>query len=270
MLTSGGQLSNDVLCLQGKHLGLRDFLKRRREEPSTGQGEKRPEKHPRELRDAWLAFETDYPDRALQLAEPHLHSSNPDLAVDAKKLVALIHFRRRDYATALPLFRAVVTTHDDAGNWFNVCTAATLGGDIELGEQAFQQALAAQQRGAVSDGLSIPFMRQYYACALRDRGEFSKALIQIEELRSIYEHLKITDDTFVYIRGVPFLSHTMETAIDVFRRLGESTVWQRWIDSFAEKLDDEGREYLGSIKQRLANGTEPGAAADGGRDSRSS
>jgi len=83
----------------------------------------------------------------------------------------------------------------------------------------------------------------------------SSGTSQIEELRSIYEQLKITDDTFVYIRGVPFLSHTMDVAVDVFRGLGESFAWSQWIDSFAEKLDDEGREYLESVAQRLAPGT---------------
>ena len=109
----------------------------------------------------------------------------------------------------------------------------------------------------MSDGLSSPFIRQYYACALRDRGEFARAFEQVEELRAIYEQLKITDDTFVYIRGVPFLSHTMDVAVDVFRGLGDSFDWQQWVDAFAKNLDDEGREYLQSVKERLASSTRP-------------
>lgn len=239
-------------------MGLRDFLRRRRDQPRTEADDNRRTRRRPELRDAWLAFETDYPDRALELATQYCDSRDAELAADAKKLVALIRFRRGQYDTALALFRDVVAVHDDAGNWFNMATAATLGGDIESGRDAFDRALAAIQRGDVSDGLSSPFMRQYYACALRDRGEFTKALEQIEELRTIYEQLKITDDTFVYIRGVPFLSHTMDVAVDVFRGLGDSFDWHQWIDSFAKKLDDEGRDYLNSVKQRLTTGTEIG------------
>ena len=237
-------------------MSLRNFLKRHREDPRTTQSEdRRTQRHP-ELRDAWLALETDYVDRALELATQHTNSRDVELAADAKKLVALIQFRRGQYKTALALFRDVVAVHDDAGNWFNVATAATLDGEIESGRTAFDRALAAIERGNVADGLSSPFIRQYYACALRDRSEFTRALEQIEALRSIYEQLKITDDTFVYIRGVPFLSHTMEVAVDVFHGLGDGFDWNQWIESFARKLDDEGREYLNTVKQRLINGTE--------------
>lgn len=237
-------------------MGLRNFLNRRRDQPRTEEPDNHRPQHSRELRDAWLAFETNYLDRAFELATQYRDSSDAELAADAKKLVALVQFRRRQYETAIVLFRDVVTVHDNAGNWFNVAIAATLGGDTESGRDAFDRALAAIVRGDVSDGLSSPFMRQYYACALRDRGEFAKALEQIEKLREIYEQLKITDDTFVYIRGVPFLSHTMDLAVDVFRSIGDSFDWHHWIDAFARKLDDEGREHLNTVKQRLTNGTE--------------
>ncbi len=236
-----------------------DFFKRGREKRAREQETREqedgmaPVRRP-ELRDAWFAFETDSPDRGLELATPYMEAAEPGLAADAKKLVALIRFRRNDYEGALVLFRDVVAVNDDAGNWFNIATAATLGGNIELGYDAFGRALTAHHQGASNDGLSVPFMRQYYACALRDRGEFARAFQQIEELRLIYEQLKITDDNFVYIRGVPFLSHTMDVAVDVFRGLGESFDWSTWIESFAEKLDDEGRGYLGAVAESLADG----------------
>lgn len=50
-------------------MGLRDFVKRRREQPCVVQDNKRRPKYQPELRDAWLALKTDFPDRALRLAE---------------------------------------------------------------------------------------------------------------------------------------------------------------------------------------------------------
>jgi hypothetical protein len=69
----------------------------------------------------------------LELAAQFTDSGDAKLAADAKKLVALIRFRREEYDIALALFRDVVAVHNDAGNWFNIATAATLGGDIESG-----------------------------------------------------------------------------------------------------------------------------------------
>lgn len=214
----------------------------------------KPERRP-ELRDAWRALETDELDTASSLAEKHVYALDADLARESKKIIALVQFRNKHYATAAPLFHEVAKSSTDAADWFNVCTSATLAGDVSLGEHAFQQALNSQQASGYAQQPSIPFMRQYFACALRDRHEYKKALEQIEELRAIYEQLKITDDTFVYIRGVPFLSHTMNVAVDVFRGLGGSFDASVWIDRFASKLDDEGREYLQMVKQRLVNGT---------------
>ena len=92
---------------------------------------------------------------------------------------------------------------------------------------------------------------QYYACALRGVSEHKLALIQINELRKIYEQLKITDSTFLYLRGVPFLSHTMDVAVDVFKGLGRDFSPKEWIDDFAKKLDEEGQQYLIEVQKTL-------------------
>ena len=236
-------------------MGLRDFFKRRSEKMPVGKEGRHQPVRRAELSEAWIALETNEPDRGVALAAPYMESADQELAADAKKIFALVRFRRNDYEGALLLFWDVVAVNDDSGNWFNVATAATLGGNIEVGREAFEHALTAQQQRPNPEELSIPFMRQYYACALRDRGEFFRSLEQIEELRSIYEQLRITDDHFVYLRGVPFLAHTMDVAVDVFRGLGESFIWSDWLDSFAERLDAEGREYLESVAERLANGS---------------
>lgn len=237
-------------------MGLRDFFKSRRNREgsdtntaSDGGAERR-----RELRDAWRALETEDFDSAINHAQEFMDAVDDALALESRKIVSLGQFRKENYSTAVPLFHEIAKTTNDVGDWFNVITSATMAGDIELGEHAFDQALRLQKSADYSEQPSVPFMRQYFACALRDRGEYEKALGQIEELRSIYEQLKITDDTFVYIRGVPFLSHTMDVAVDVFRGLDNTFDSIGWIDSFATKLDDEGREYLQTVKERIAMG----------------
>jgi tetratricopeptide (TPR) repeat protein len=179
------------------------------------------------------------------------------LSRQAKKFTALALFRKGDYAAAGDLFQELAADSHEAGDWFNVATSATLAGEIDLGERAFELACKCQEAAGYRQQPSLPLMRQWYAAALRDRGEFARSLRQIEQLRTIYEQLKITDDTFVYIRGVPFVSATMNVAVDVFRGLGDAFDGPAWIDAFARSLDDEGKQYLAEVKHRLDDGRPP-------------
>lgn len=178
------------------------------------------------------------------------HQSKP-IVKDANKLMGMALFRLAEYKEALPYFKKAAEYKPEVNDWFNVITSGTLSGDVEAGRKAFDKAVQLQLESGYKEQPSIPLMRQYYACALRDIGAYDLALEQINELRQIYEQLKITDTTFVYIRGVPFLSHTMDVAVDVFNGLGASFDAQAWIDSFSSKLDEEGQEYLKVVKARI-------------------
>jgi tetratricopeptide (TPR) repeat protein len=241
-------------------MNLRDFMRTIWKTGDTPQQkrEQQPELR-RELREVRLAFEVDEDfDKAISLARPFLESSDDELRIQARRHTALSLFRKNNYSQALSLFRELAENSNEAGEWFNVVTSATLAGDIAGGEDAFEKAVKCQEVAGYSQQPSVPFMRHWYACALQDRKEYAKALHQIEELRTIYEQLKITDDTFVYIRGVPFFSHTMNVAVDVFRGLGSSFNAIGWIEAFARKLDEEGQTYLAEVKTRLMedNGTD--------------
>lgn len=113
-----------------------------------------------ELRAAWLALETDYLDRAVKRATPYLNANDPKLSANAMKIVALVCFRRANYAKACALFQEAAAVLDDAESWFNVTTSATLAGDIETGRIAFKRAVAARKRSPSNDAPSIPLMQQ--------------------------------------------------------------------------------------------------------------
>jgi tetratricopeptide (TPR) repeat protein len=178
------------------------------------------------------------------------HKSAP-IAKDVNKLLGMALFKQAKYKEALPYFQKATEYSPEITDWFNVITSGTLSKNIEVGRNAFDKAVQMQLDAGHRGQPSIPFMRQYYACALRDIGEYDLALEQINELRQIYEQLQITDTTFVYIRGVPFLSHTMDVAVDVFNGLGASFDAQEWIDNFSSKLDAEGQEFLNEVKAKI-------------------
>jgi len=184
-------------------------------------------------------------------AKKFLDNKSKPIAKDACKLIGLSLFQQAQYQEALPYFQKTTEYNAEVNDWFNVMTAGTLSKNVEIGRVAFDKAVQLQLDTGHKEEPSIPFMRQYYACALRDIGEFALALEQINELRQIYEQLKISDTTFLYTRGVPFLSHTMDVAVDVFKGLGSSFNAIEWIDSFSSNLDEAGQEYLNEVKTRI-------------------
>lgn len=199
----------------------------------------------------WELLQGEKYDEVILGAGKLLEHKHAQTTKDACKLIGLSLFRQGKYQEALPYFKRVTEYNPDVGDWFNVVTAGTLSNNLEIGRNAFEKAVQQQLDNGHKEQPSIPFMRKYYACALRDIGEFSLALEQINELRKIYEQLKITDTTFVYIRGVPFLSHTMDVAVDVFNGLGSSFNANEWIENFSSKLDKEGQAYLSEVKAKI-------------------
>lgn len=199
----------------------------------------------------WGLLQNEKYEEVIPEAKKFLGHKSAPIAKDANKLIGMSLFRQAKYQEALPYFQKATEYNPEINDWFNVITSGTLSKNIEAGRNAFDKAVQLQLDSGHKEQPSIPFMRQYYACALRDIGEYDLALEQINELRQIYEQLKITDTTFVYIRGVPFLSHTMDVAVDVFNGLGAGFDAQEWIDSFSSKLDEEGQEYLNEVKAKI-------------------
>ncbi|HUT56498.1 MAG TPA: hypothetical protein VNA25_01335 [Phycisphaerae bacterium] len=207
-----------------------------------------------QLRDAWVAIGTEMYEQALRLAGQHVEAEDRELQHEAKKIIGIIKFRQRHYTEALGIFREIVPGSRNASDWFSLATAATMSGEIDLGAEAFAKALECPIEQDSVDRLPTLFMHLFYASALRDMKEYSRALAQIEPIKQAYQQLKITDDTFVYIREVPMLPHTMRVAMDIFRGLGARFDWRSWIRGLSESIDDEGKMYLTNCIRELEAG----------------
>ena len=204
-----------------------------------------------ELRDAWLKFETDFLDEARQAAEAHLDAADPRMATEALMLVALVSFRKGDYQAALPLLERIFSATGKTRDAFNLTTCHALLGNAERAEQAFEKTTTLYTSGDTEEAPPLPFIWYYFGCALRDGGHPERAIPMVEKLRPLYEELVITDDTFVYIRGVPFLSQTVSLGMDVLRATRGEDDARRWLKDFSKSLDDEGRAYLERCEAEL-------------------
>jgi hypothetical protein len=199
-----------------------------------------------ELAEAWIALAAGHFDRVIAIASQFL--DRPELlGIEATKLVGLAEFRKADYAASLPRMKRVAHATNNPDDLFNLCITATLAGDIRAGQVALTEAFAALARPGLNGPISVPQMRFYFAHALVQQREFALALEQIQELRKIYEQLRITDDTFVF----PMLPHPMKLALSVFRGLGAEFPARQWISEFAARVDQEGAQYLREVSAQL-------------------
>jgi tetratricopeptide (TPR) repeat protein len=164
--------------------------------------------------------------------------------------MGMSYFEQAKYGKALPYFLLATHYNPEVSNWFNIVTSATLSGNVELGREAFDNAIKLKEE-TDEECMTIPFIYYYYACSLRNAGEYNRALEQINELRKIHEELRNTDSTYLNLRGVPSLVQTIDVSLAVFNGIGKSFDAIEWLSSFSQKVDEAGQQYLNDIKSEI-------------------
>jgi len=175
-----------------------------------------------------------------------------ELSYHIKKKVALSHYYKNDFEKSLTLFEEIASIKNDVESWFNVLMSLMPLKKTQQGKAVFDKILT-MHKGLDPQQpreLAIPNIRFYYANGLADNNLFNEALEQLEEIKKIYMTIVITDDTFVYIRGIPFLSSTLDLAKRVFKGLCSDISDSDFIKELINKVDDEGKK---TIKNSLEN-----------------
>lgn len=189
-------------------------------------------------------FRDEKYDEVIARALMILPEANKNIAHEVNLKLALSYFRKGNYGQSLPIFERIAEVKNDVGSWFNVMTSAILANEIDKGKKAFARTLEIQKANNFSQEPSFPQIRYFYACALNDIGLYDEALEQLDELKKIYMQLVITDDTFVYIRGVPFMSHTLDLARKVMKGLGVELSSSEWLKELKAAVDEDGKEVI--------------------------
>ncbi len=206
------------------------------------------ESHPPELDDAEEAIEASNFDDAIEGAKSFLNADRLSVRQRAKRLTGLAHYHKGEYQEAVPYLRAVAESEESTDAWFNLATSATQAEEVSTGLEAFRRATDLND----SDRLALPQMHFNFAKALVDISEYERALERLNWLGGAYAELGITDDTFLRLRGVPFLSKTLELAVEVFTELDRGADGRTWMDSLASEVDDRGSEEIDQFRQELS------------------
>jgi len=169
-----------------------------------------------------------------------------------KQMIGLSFFYKKDYEKALTILEEIALEKNDVESWFNVLMSLMLANKPQEGKKVFNRILKLHNelKSNQPRELGINFIKYYYACGLNDAGLFDDALEQLEDIKKTYIEMKITDDTFVYIRGVPFLSDTLNLAKKIFNGLNIDFNNSGFINELETAIDDEGKKLIKKYREQ--------------------
>ena len=176
---------------------------------------------------------------------------NEQLSLEVKKLLVLTYYYKKEYAKSLELAQEIALVLDDVTSWFNVLSALMALNQPQQGEEIFNKILK-MHKGVKSTGkganfipqLCIPFIRYNYANMLIEIGLFADALSQLETLADIYCNVKITDATFLYIRGIPFFDGYLNSIKKANEGLNLDICQSDIVKKLLSSIDDDGKSYI--------------------------
>lgn len=164
---------------------------------------------------------------------------------------ALNFFEKQEFNKALPLFEEVAANDNCAENWFNVATCAVMARQLPQGQEALAKATTLADKESNPDGLSVGMMHFYFMCALRDSGFVEEGMKELEGFREGYSSLKITDDMFLSIRGLPSLQQFLAMGVGLLK-MQTKVLPQEWLAQFGTTLDAEGQaEIAAFVKEQF-------------------
>ncbi|WP_035055093.1 hypothetical protein [Andreprevotia chitinilytica] len=176
-------------------------------------------------------------EEAIRLAAPFLDSARADVCADAFRLGALAKSRLQDWPAAfndwLALFELEPTSH----NALQLASASVMCGEVARGEAWF-----AKYREIDEKTPSFPLVSATtnFISACNQSGHVQAALPYLEWMRDLYRHVGITDDTFLYLRGVPFLSTFLENSGPMIAAILPPAEFKAWFEQMIPELDEDG------------------------------
>jgi tetratricopeptide (TPR) repeat protein len=219
-------------------------------EPEATKPEPLPEETKSSLDYLWTYMNEERYEDVLAVVQPILkQETDPEHSL-ALKLAGLAHFKLGNYQTAEAMFQEQVPLSQNPDDWFNLVTAATLNRNIELSELACRHAIELYQQHGKPENLPVPQMHFYYMLALRDVHAYQKAYEQLTVLKNIYCSLRITDSTFLYIRGVPFFSSVLEAGKAILENINPAAARSLLLE-LRKKVDEEGRTVLDDVEKTI-------------------
>ena len=196
---------------------------------------------PAELDAAVAAMQADQFAEAIELADPLRNHSDPTLRADALRLTALCLARLEKWEKAFDEYHALFAIEGTTMNALQLATTSVMAGQTERGQAWFEKA---SQLNHEAHDMPWPTLHTNFLSALGNAGAWSAGLPHVEWLRDMFQGMSSSDDNFVFMHDMPFLSVFFEKSLPFLRASMSDGEIRAWYGAMHEHLDEEGQEKL--------------------------
>ncbi len=202
---------------------------------------------PKELVPALAALQSDNFAEAIELANSYAHDSNHLIAADARRICAQAHARLSQWQESFGNYKRLFDLEPSALNALQLATTAVMSADTPLGDSWFERAQAININ---SNELPQGRLRTAYLSALEQAGDYAATRPHLDWLACAYRSVKVTDDHFVWARGLPFFGEFLKKSQPLLLACVPEHEVRAWYEALCPDLDEAGRA---AVKQHLAS-----------------
>ncbi|MCB9062701.1 MAG: hypothetical protein H6622_14345 [Halobacteriovoraceae bacterium] len=163
---------------------------------------------------------------------------------EAMSICGVAYFHMKDYVNASKVYNDLAIQTQDSVDWFNLSISQTLLGEIDKGEESFKNCIKAIKLVGATTRFNRASALYYYGCSLFDVHQYEKSTDILLRLFPIYESLQITDTTFLYIRGIPSFSESLERLVKSAKMAGNYEHVKKVLLGIKDNFDEEGQSIL--------------------------
>ncbi|KAG8153303.1 hypothetical protein [Burkholderia catarinensis] len=196
-----------------------------------------------ELAPALAALQAGRHEAAIAAAAPHA-----ERLADAARLCALSYSAMHRYPEAFPYWLELFDKEPSAHNAVQLATTSVMCGEVERGEAWMQKAAEVNHDTHEQSDVAA---RVNFISALMQSGHLREALPHLAWVRDVYGHVRITDSTFLYMRGIPFFPSFLEKSLEILKATQSADAIAPWYGELEGKLDEEGEAQLAAWVGRL-------------------
>ena len=162
--------------------------------------------------------------------------------LNAELQQALSLSKEGKHIEAYPIFERLYYKQRNATNRFNLFQCAVYCGKTEIENKLYEE-LKCYSPNPKKEPIELSgcFVRYSYAYILCDMGRNSEAIEIVDYLIDVISHYKITDPTFLYIRGIPTAQMVYELIRKTFN--DNKVQLEEYKIKLVSLLDDDTKKY---------------------------
>ena len=155
---------------------------------------------------------------------------------------ALSLSRSGKHMEAYPIFEKLYNNQGNATNAFNLFQCAVYCGKTEIENELYKK-LKCYSPNPKKEPMELSgcFVRYSYAYILCDVGRNHDAVEIVDYLLDVLSHYKITDPTFLYIRGIPTAQMIYELITKIF--IADEMQLKEYKNRLVSLLDEDTKKH---------------------------